>query len=172
MIEVRIDDLAFFRGAALVRPANADLGATTPLLRRLEAAAGPALLGQLRLQEPLPVGAAVVTAAGDLAVDLIVHAVVSSETEPVTPASVRRALTNALQRTIDWQLDSIGIAPFGLGAGNLDIEESAEIMAEVITTHMERRGGAAGGFPRSVCVVAESSREEEVLAGAFARATR
>ena len=167
MIEVRIDDLAFFKGAALVRPVNADLGATTPLLRRLEAAAGPALAAQLRLQEPLPVGAAVVTGAGDLGVDLIVHAVVSSETEPVTAAGVRRALTSAMQRVVDWQMDDIGIAPFGLGAGNLDIEESAGIMADVIAGHMQR-----ARFPRRVCVVAESPLEEEVLSGAFGRITR
>ena len=61
MISVRIDDLAFFDGEAIVRPVNEDLGATTPLLRRLELAAGTELYNQIRLQEPLPVGAAVVT---------------------------------------------------------------------------------------------------------------
>ena len=167
MIEVRIDDLAFFKGAALVRPVNADLGATTPVLRRLEASAGPSLAKQLRLQEPLPVGAAVVTAAGDLGVELIVHAVVSSETEPVSAVGVRRALTNALQRVVDWQMDDIGIAPFGLGAGNLDIEESAQIMADVITGHMQR-----ARYPTRVCVVAESALEEEVLRGAFGQFNR
>jgi O-acetyl-ADP-ribose deacetylase (regulator of RNase III) len=164
LIEVRIDDLAFFRGAALVRPVNAELGATTPLLRRLEVAAGAALADQLRIQEPMPVGAAVVTGAGDLEVELIVHAVVCSKTEPVTRDSVRRAFTSALQRTVDWQLDSIGVAPFGLGAGNLDIEESAEIMVEVIARHLTR-----ARFPARICFVAESSEEERALTTALHR---
>ena len=93
-----------------MRPVNAELGATTPLLRRLEMAAGNTLAQQLRLQEPLPVGAAVVTGAGDLETELIVHAVVCSKTEPVTRHSVRRAMTSALQRSVDWQLDTIGIS--------------------------------------------------------------
>jgi len=164
VIDVRVDDLAFYRGAALVRPVNAELGAPTPLLRRLEVAAGAALAQQIRLNEPLPVGAAVVTPAGDLEVELIVHAVVCSQTEPVTAASVRRALTSALQRAVDWQLESIGIAPFGLGAGNLDIEESAEIMVGVITEHCKR-----ARFPTSVSIVAESADEEHALVTALGR---
>jgi O-acetyl-ADP-ribose deacetylase (regulator of RNase III) len=164
LIEVRVDDLAFYRGAALVRPVNAELGATTPLLRRLEMAAGNTLAQQLRLQEPLPVGAAVVTGAGDLETELIVHAVVCSKTEPVTRHSVRRAMTSALQRTVDWQLDTIGIAPFGLGAGNLDIEESAEIMVDVITEHVKR-----ARFPTTISFVAETAEEERALTAALQR---
>jgi hypothetical protein len=36
MIEVRVDDLAFYEGEAIARPVNAMLGATTPVMRRLE----------------------------------------------------------------------------------------------------------------------------------------
>ena len=79
MITVRVDDLAFYEGEAIARPVNAELGATTALLRRLEVAAGEALQRQLRLTEPLAVGSAVVTGAGALGVELLVHAVVSSD---------------------------------------------------------------------------------------------
>ena len=164
MIEVRVDDLAFFRGSALIRPVNAELGATTTLLRRLEVAAGPTLANQLQTQEPLPVGAAIVTGSGDLQVELIVHAVVCSKTEPVSRDSVRRAFTSALQRTVDWKLDYVGVAPFGLGAGNLDIEESAEIMAAVIARHLTR-----ARFPTRICLVAESAEEERALSTALQR---
>ena len=164
MIEVRVDDLAFFQGSALVRPVNAELGATTSLLRRLEIAAGPTLAKQLRVQEPMPVGAAVVTGAGDLPVELIVHAVVCSKTEPVSRSSVQRAFTTALQRTVDWQLENVGVAPFGLGAGNLDIEESAEIMAEVIARHATR-----ANYPTHICFIAETAEEERALTRALQR---
>jgi hypothetical protein len=73
MIEVRVDDLAFYQGEAIVRPVTAELGATTPLLRRLEAAAGGGLQEQLRKQDALPVGSAVVSAAGALGVELMVR---------------------------------------------------------------------------------------------------
>ncbi|HKO16755.1 MAG TPA: macro domain-containing protein [Gemmatimonadaceae bacterium] len=164
MIQVRIDDLAFFEGEAIVRPVNEDLGATTPLLRRLEVAAGARLLELTRLQEPLPVGAAVVTAAGDLRTELLVHAVVMSRDEPVSRDSVRHALTSALQRVSAWQIGDIAIPPFGLGAGNLDIDESAQIMASVIVQHARR-----ARFPSSITLVAETPEEERVLLAAVQR---
>lgn len=164
MIEVRVDDLAFFDGDAIVRPVNADLGATTPLMRRLEQAAGPALGEQLRLKEPLPVGAAVVTGAGALGAGLLVHAVVSSDTEPATRSTVRQALTSAMHRVEAWRIESIGIAPFGLGAGNLAIEESAEVMLDVLAAHLAR-----ARWPAQVTIVAETADEEEALAAAARR---
>jgi O-acetyl-ADP-ribose deacetylase (regulator of RNase III) len=158
MIEVRVDDLAFFRGDAIVRPVNSMLQATTPVMRRLEQAAGPGFAGIVRLQQPLPVGAAVVTAAGDLPVELLVHGVVASPEERVTRSTVRLALMSALQRAVAFEIRSIGIAPFGLGAGNLDIDDSADVMVSVLTEHMRR-----AAFPESVVVVVESDLEEHAL---------
>jgi O-acetyl-ADP-ribose deacetylase (regulator of RNase III) len=157
-IDIRVDDLAFYEGEAIVRPVNAMLGATTPVMRRLETAAGANLTKHTRLTQPLPVGAAVVTNAGDLKVELMIHGVVSSDDEPVTRATVRLALMSALQRAIAFQIREIAVAPFGLGAGNLDIEESADVMAEVLTEHMRR-----SPYPSSVVIVAETELEEQVL---------
>jgi O-acetyl-ADP-ribose deacetylase (regulator of RNase III) len=165
VIQVRIDDLAFYEGEAIVRPVNEDLGAPTPLLRRLELAAGAQLLDQTRLQEPLPVGAAIVTAAGKLNVGLLVHAVVMSRTEPVSRESVRHALTSALQRAEAWAIKDVAIAPFGLGAGNLDIEESAQVMLSVIVLHLRR-----AEFPATVTLVAETPEEERALRAAMEHA--
>ena len=143
MIEVRVEDLAFYSGDAIVRPATAILGATTPLLRRLELSAGKALLDQLALSEPLAVGSAVVTGAGDLPVDLLVHAIVTSPTERVSRDGVRRALRSALQRVLAWQIAEVAIPPFGLGAGNLDIDESAHLIS---MSTIERRTFTARGI--------------------------
>ena len=158
MIDVRVDDLAFYEGEAIARPVNAMLGATTPVMRKLEKAAGSRFTEKTRLSEPLPVGAAVVTNAGDLPVELLIHGVVSSDDEPVTRATVRLALMSALQRAVAFQIRDLAIAPFGLGAGNLDIEDSADVMIEVIADHMKR-----SPYPASVVIVAETDLEGEVL---------
>jgi O-acetyl-ADP-ribose deacetylase (regulator of RNase III) len=159
VIEVRVDDLAFYDGEAIVRPVTADLAATTPLLRRLETAAGDGLQAHLRKQEALPVGSAVVSPAGALRVELMVHGVVSSDDEPVSAHTVRRALTSALQRTVDWQIAAVAIPPFGLGAGNLAIEDSAVILAEVLAEHV----GGGARFPELITVVAETDAEAFIL---------
>src|SRR5205085_595433 len=158
VIRVCIDDLAFFDGEAIVRPVKEDLGATTPLLRRLELAAGTELHNQIRLQEPLPVGAAVVTSAGELSAELLVHAVVMSRTERVSSDTVRRALVSALQRVESWQIKDVAIPPFGLGAGNLEIDESAKIMLGVIAQHL-----LSARYPESITLIAETPEEERVL---------
>jgi O-acetyl-ADP-ribose deacetylase (regulator of RNase III) len=157
-IDVRVDDLAFYEGEAIARPVNAMLGATTPVMRKLERAAGAAFAEKARLAEPLPVGAAVVTNAGDLSVELLIHGVVSSDDEPVTRATVRLALMSALQRAIAFQIRELAIAPFGLGAGNLDIEDSADVMIEVLVEHMKR-----SQYPSSVVIIAENQHEEDAV---------
>ena len=164
MIEVRVEDLEFYSGDAIVRPATATLGATTPLLRRLKLAAGTALFDQLTLSEPLAVGSAVVTGGGELPVRLLVHAIVSSDTERVSRDGVRRALRSALQRVLAWQIAEVAIPPFGLGAGNLDIDESAHIMADELVRHC---GTAA--FPTRVTLVCETAEEAHSLESALAR---
>jgi O-acetyl-ADP-ribose deacetylase (regulator of RNase III) len=164
VIEVSVEDLAFYSGDAIVRPATAVLGATTPLLRRLELAAGPALLDQLALSEPLAIGSAVVTGAGDLPVGLLVHAIVSSETERVSRDGVRRALRSALQRVLAWQIAAVAIPPLGLGAGNLDIDESAQLMADELARHL-----GTGAYPTRVTLVAETPDEALALESAVAR---
>ena len=158
MIEVRVDDLAFYEGEAIVRPVNDLLQATTPVMRRLEIAAGPELPGILRLTQPLPVGAAVVTGAAALPVELLVHGVVSSKEEPVSRDTVRLALMSALQRAVAFEIKTVAMAPFGLGAGNLDIEDSADVMIPVLAEHLRR-----APFPASVLIFAENDLEEEAL---------
>lgn len=158
VIDVRVDDLAFYEGEAIARPVNAMLGATTPVMRRLERAAGPALAEKARLSQPLPVGAAVVTNAGELPVELLIHGVVSSDDEAVTRATVRLALMSALQRAVAFQIREIALAPFGLGAGNLDIEDSADVMVDVLNEHMRR-----SQYPSSVLIVVETPHEEQVV---------
>jgi O-acetyl-ADP-ribose deacetylase (regulator of RNase III) len=152
VIEVRTDDLAFVAADAIARPVDAELHATTPLMRRLEVAR------HLRVNEPLAVGSAVVTPAGELGVELLIHGVVSSDTEPVSRTSVRQAVSSALQRAADWGIEHLALTPFGLGAGNLDIEESAEIIADVVRHHRQ-----TAKRPSTITVVVETTFEQDVF---------
>lgn len=158
MIEVRTDDLAFVSADAIARPVDAELRATTPIMRRLELAGGEKLARHLRVNEPLAVGSAVVTPAGELGVELIIHGVVSSDTEPVSRTTVRQAVASALQRATDWGIEHLAVAPFGIGVGNLDIEESAEVVVDVVRRHLQ---GAK--HPSTVTIVVETAFEHDVF---------
>jgi O-acetyl-ADP-ribose deacetylase (regulator of RNase III) len=164
VIDVRVEDLAFYAGDAIIRPATSTLASTTPLLRRLELAGGRALLDQLVVSEPLAVGSAVVTSAGELQVGMLVHAIVSSPTERVSREGVRRAFRSALERVLSWQIADVAVPPLGLGAGNLDIDTSAQVMADELARHC-----ASASFPRRVTLIAETADEAQALEGALSR---
>ncbi|HNV74486.1 MAG: macro domain-containing protein [Gemmatimonadaceae bacterium] len=166
-IAVTIDDLAFVAADAVARPVNAELRAVTPVIRRLEQAAGEGLLRQLHVQQPLEVGAAVVTAAGAVQADLMIHAVVSTETERVTRDGVRRATTSVLQRAHDFAIDRLAIAPFGLGAGNLDVDDAAQTMVAVLKAHADTRPR-----PANVVIVVENDLEAEAFRNVVTRLWR
>jgi O-acetyl-ADP-ribose deacetylase (regulator of RNase III) len=162
-LDVVVEDLAFVEAEAIARPVTAELNATTPLLRRLELAAGEALGRQLRAPaEPLEVGAAVVSGAGDLKAQLLVHAVVMSREERVSADGVRRATLAALQRAADFEIAHLALPPFGLGAGNLDAEESAAAMARALREHARR-----ARWPRRLTFVVENEEERRAFVAAL-----
>lgn len=158
MIEVRTDDLAFVEADAIARPVDAQLRATTPVMRRLEIAGGDGLARHSRVNEPLAVGSAVVTPAGSLGVELLIHGVVSSDEEPVSRAYVRQAVGSALQRAADWGIEHLAIAPFGLGVGNLDIEDAAQVLGDAIRHHCQ-----AAKHPTTITIVVETELERSVV---------
>ena len=154
-----MDDLAFVGADAVVRPATAALEPVNPSLRRLEQIGGPAFWQQLQVQRELAVGAAVVTRAGELAAELVIHAVIRSVTDPVSSTGVRRAITSTLQRASDWQISRLAVPPIGIGPGGLELEQAAEILCEALTAHR----AAGTPYPRDVRIVVESAEEKELF---------
>jgi len=165
VIRVVVDDLAFLASDAIVRPATARLDPTTPVIRRLEQVGGTEFTSHLRLQKELAVGAAVVTAGGgDLPAEFVIHAVIQSDTEPVTRGGVARAWQSALQQAQEWEFASLTVPPIGTGAGNLAVEDVADMMVQVLNAH---QGNAA--FPTTVSFVVETPGDRDVFEAALRR---
>jgi O-acetyl-ADP-ribose deacetylase (regulator of RNase III) len=165
VIRVVVDDLAFLETDAIVRPATARLDPTTPAVRRLEQAGGPEFLNRLRLQKELAVGAAVVTGGGgELPAEFVIHAVIQSDTEPITRYGVARAWLSALERAREWEFARLTVPPLGTGAGNLSVEDAAAVMADVLHA---QEGSAS--FPSDVCIVVETAADREAFEAALRR---
>jgi O-acetyl-ADP-ribose deacetylase (regulator of RNase III) len=158
VIRVVVDDLAFVVADAVVRPATTLLEPTTPSLRRLEQVGGAGFWEGLRVERELAVGSAVVTGAGDLTAELVIHAIIRSADEPASRDSVRRALTAVLQRAVDWQLAHLAIPPLGTGAGNLSLEDAAAAMAGPLAAV-----GEGADYPRDITIVVETDQERGVF---------
>jgi O-acetyl-ADP-ribose deacetylase (regulator of RNase III) len=164
VIRVVVDDLAFLAVDAVLRPANDVLEPATPLVSRLDSQAGEAFVAQRRVQAPLDVGAAVVTGAGALAAQFVVHVVIQSPDANVRREIVRRALISAWQRAADWRLTSVATPLVGTGAGGLGVEEATEVMAE---TFRERAGGRI--WPSELSIVVERAEERELVEAVLRR---
>ena len=158
MIQVVVDELAFMPADALVRPATGELEPTSPSLRRLEQVGGPSFFNQLRVSQELAVGAAVVTGGGDLKAELVIHAIIRTRDDAVTRTGVRRALTSTLQRAVDWRIARIATPPVGTGPGNLAIEDAAQLMVDVISSHM-----AGAEYPTEVSIVVDTDADAKIF---------
>jgi O-acetyl-ADP-ribose deacetylase (regulator of RNase III) len=101
----------------------------------------------------------VLTPGGGLRAPYLLHLVVQSSEEPVSAANVRRALALGLERVVDWGLSSLALPPLGTGAGALEPEDAARLLAEALREH-ERMGRA----PLDVLVVVETEYERDVFA--------
>lgn len=156
MIEVRLGELAGLEVAAFLRPIAADGSAATAASRRMELAAGSAPAEQLQSLGEFPVGSALITPAGSLAADYLVHVVVRSYDQPVVAESVRRALVNGLRRLDEWGIESVALPLLGTGAGNLDPEEAVAVMVPTLLDALQLR-------PRRVVVMVESEYERDLV---------
>ena len=89
---------------------------------------------------------------------------IRSDTEPVTRDGVARAWQSALQRAQEWEFARLTVPPLGTGAGNLSVEDAAEVMVQVLKAHS---GTAA--FPADVSIVVESPEDRDAFEVALKR---
>jgi len=165
VMRVVVGDLASRPADAIVRPATTRLEPTTPAIGRLDAAGGPEYLRHLTLQKELAVGAAVVTGGGgEIPAEFLIHAVISSATEPVSRGSVARAWLSTLQRAREWGFAHLTTPPLGTGAGNLALEAVADIMVGVFTAHLQQTDA-----PLDITFVVETDEDRGVFAAAVRR---
>ncbi len=164
MIEVRIGRLEDASAEAVLCPVSSDLSPVSPTMSRFQQAAGTQVADHCRRLGDLPVGSAVITAAGDLPSRFVIHAVVRSASENASVSTVRLALTNGLRRLDEWGIESVAMTPLGMGAGNLDAEESAEVMLPLLVEHCRSSSRLA-----SVVVVTEDEYQRAAFTASALR---
>jgi O-acetyl-ADP-ribose deacetylase (regulator of RNase III) len=158
MIDVVLADIAGVRANGILHPVSAEWDPVTPAMRRLEIAAGPTVAEQCAKVGELPLGSAVITAAGAANADFLVHVIVRSVLEPVSESVAQRGLQNALRRCAEWGIETLAVPAIGTGAGNLDPEDVAQLMIPILFDHM-----AEAQFPSTVILVADSEYERDAF---------
>lgn len=160
MISIRIADLEIVSTQAVFRAVRWDLQPLTPGGRRVGSGAGEAIIERLEQMGDFPIGGAVVTPAGDLDADFIIHLVIESVEEPVTETGVRKALTNGLRQACAWGVESVALPVLGTGAGCLDAETSARVMLPVLKAFVD-----SGESLREATVVVANEYEKAAFEG-------
>ena len=158
MITVRVGRLDESETEALLCPVRSDFSGLTTASRRVETGAGEKVKARLQGMGDLPVGGAVVTPGGELRAPFIIHAVVESPEESMTPMGIQRAVLNGLRRAREWEVASLSLPPVGLGVGTLDAEQSATMIVELLRDHLQE-----GAPPEELVIVVESSFEEDLF---------
>ena len=157
MIHVVVGDLASTVADAVVRPATTRLEPIHPALRRLDEAAGPRFQEQCRVQWELGVGAAVVTQAGDLPAEFVIHAVIGTSPQEVSADGVRRAVDATLWQSRQWQIQTLAFPALGQGA--LSTEASAAAIIPAVREHLRN-----ADHPATVLIVVTSETERGIFA--------
>jgi O-acetyl-ADP-ribose deacetylase len=167
VIEVVVEDLAFMAVDAVLRPSSDRLDPVASASSRMDELAGSAFAEERRVQSAMEIGSAVVTGAGDLSAQFVIHTIIRGEEANATRDSVRRALISAWQRAAAWGLDRIAGPPIGAGAGQLALGDAAELMAETFAAHCR-----SGRPPTLLQIVVERDDERDIIEAAIQRVER
>lgn len=158
MIRVALFRPEDIESEAILRSVSSELEPDTAFSRELGILAGPRVAERLQALGELPVGAAVITPGGELPVGFIIHVVLQSVAERVTPQALRSALQNGLRRAEEWGLKTLALPPLGTGEGKMDADEAAAIMVPLISDHLQRFE-----TPREVLIVVGTGYERDVF---------
>lgn len=158
MIHVHQGSFREVEAEGMLRPIRTDLTPVSALSRDLGAGAGESVEEQLSRSGSIPLGGAVMTPAGALPFDFLIHVVVMSEDEPQSTATVQKAVRNGLRRATDWALDSLALPPLGIGVGTTEPEVAARALAEILFNHMDD-----GAPPLDVTIVVSTPFEAEMF---------
>ncbi len=98
---------------------------------------GPSIQKELDKLAPVATGEAVITAAGKLKADYIIHAVGPQFQEEDTEAKLRTTVINALKRADETRVERIALPAMGAGYYGIAPDLCARVMLDVIKGHVQ-----------------------------------
>lgn len=136
LLQVLAGDPLRTPGDALVRPVTMELEGITPWAREAEVLGGAQLRDRISTLDALPAGAVLVTPAGDLPFQLLLHVVLLAPGEDLGAALLLRGLRHALRQAREWEVEALVLPLLGAGPGQLDVETASEVLADALAEHL------------------------------------
>ncbi|MCL5266026.1 MAG: macro domain-containing protein [Chloroflexi bacterium] len=123
---------------AIVNAANNHLWMGAGVAGAIKRAGGQEIEDEAVKKGPIPVGEAVVTHAGRLKAEYVIHAAVMGLDLTTDAHKIRAATVNSLRRAEELGLKSIAFPALGTGVGGFPLDEAAEIMIGAVRDHLSR----------------------------------
>ncbi|MBM4032775.1 MAG: macro domain-containing protein [Planctomycetes bacterium] len=137
-IELMQGDITEMEADAIVNAANSDLILGAGVSGAIGRRGGKVIQDECDRIRFVPLGDAVVTAAGELKARYVIHAVSMEIGHFTTERNVALATRNALLRAEELKLKTIAFPAIGTGAAALAPEFSARAMLETMADHVSR----------------------------------
>lgn len=137
-VRVCLGDITNIKADAIVNAANTELwmgGGVAGAIRRV---GGAGIEREAMAQGPISVGEAVVTGAGALPCNYVIHAATLEPGKKSSENNVRMATSSALKACAERGIGRVVFPLLGSGTGGLSLTDSAKAMLETIRNHAQR----------------------------------
>ncbi|HSE94487.1 MAG TPA: macro domain-containing protein [Methylomirabilota bacterium] len=128
-------DITEFEVDAIVNAANNQLSMGAGVASAIKRKGGTIIEEDAVRQGPIEAGDVVVTTAGNLPANYVIHAAVMGPDLRASADLVRQATLATLRRAEELRLHTLALPAFGAGVGRLPPQESAAAMVGALRTH-------------------------------------
>jgi O-acetyl-ADP-ribose deacetylase (regulator of RNase III) len=137
-IELWNGDICDLEVDAIVNAANLSLWMSTGVGGAIKQAGGEQIEFAAVRQAPVPLGGAIVTPAGSLAANAIIHAVSLDRDRRTSGPIIEAAVRSAMERAREIAATSIAFPALGTGVGGFPLEEAARITVATVRDELQR----------------------------------
>jgi O-acetyl-ADP-ribose deacetylase (regulator of RNase III) len=139
IVRVVEDDITRMETDAIVNAANNHFWMGGGVAGAIKRAGGSSIETEAISHGPVPVGESVVTQAGRLTADYVIHAAVMGQDLQTSAQAIRDATGSALERSEDLGLSSIAFPALGTGVGGFPPRDAARVMIEATVQFLRRQ---------------------------------
>lgn len=132
-VQFLVGDLTKMELDAIVNPANSEGEMGGGVAGVIKRAGGQIIEDEAMEQAPIPIGKAVVTSAGTLDCDYVIHApTMEVPVQKTSAEKVFKAMLAALNVAEEIEIESLAVPGMGTGTGRVPVDEAAKAMIDAI----------------------------------------
>ncbi len=168
-ISIERGDITEYEVDAIVNAANSQLSMGAGVAGAIKRKGGTIIEEDAVRQGPIEAGDVVVTTAGNLPANYVIHAAVMGPDLRSTPELVQRATLATLRRAEELRLHTLAFPAFGTGVGRIQPKESVDAMVGALRGHFAE---VAGSSLRRIHLVLFQEETYQEFSRSFGLSTR